>query len=141
MRVVRAGPRFAIQARHGLEVVIQHVGWRGRENLERDGEPAAEVGHQHFDPRARRARAHGIDAGGEVCGTAIAQIVAIDAGDHDMVQREQRDRVREMRGFVGIGGLGPSVRDVAEWAASRAQVAQDHERRRAAAEALADIGA
>jgi hypothetical protein len=104
-------------------------------------EAAAEVGHQHFDPCARRTLANGIDTSDEMCGAAIAQIIAIDARDHDMAQPQQRDRVREMRGFVGIRGLGPSVRDVAKRAAPRAQITQDHERRRAAAEAFPDIGA
>jgi len=138
---LHAGPRFPIQARHGLQIVIQHVGWRVRENVERRRQPTAEVGHQHLDPRARRTLADGIDAGGEMPRATVAQIVAIDTGDHDMTQRQQRDRVRQMRGFVDVRRLRPSMGDVAERATPRAQVAEDHEGCRAAAEALGDVGA
>ena len=43
--------------------------------------------------------------------------------------------------LVGVERLGPAVGDVAERAAARAQVAQDHEGRGALAEALADVRA
>src|SRR6266704_5237864 len=46
-----------------------------------------------------------------------------------------------MRGLLGIGRERPAVGDVAERAAPRAQVSQDHEGRGALAEALPDIGA
>src|SRR6266571_481083 len=46
-----------------------------------------------------------------------------------------------MRRLFGIGRERPAVGDVAERAAPRAQVSQDHEGRGALAEALPDIGA
>src|SRR5712692_219639 len=46
-----------------------------------------------------------------------------------------------MRGLLGIGRERPAVGDVAERAAPRAQVSQDHEGRGALAEALPDMGA
>src|SRR4051812_35793907 len=57
--VVAAGSRLLIEPRHGLEVVIHHVGWRRRQNLQRAVHPATEVWHQYFDG--------GVRAGGANC--------------------------------------------------------------------------
>src|SRR6266705_2327437 len=46
-----------------------------------------------------------------------------------------------MRRLLGIGRERPAVGDIAERAAPRAQVSQDHEGRGALAKALSDIGA
>ena len=52
-----------------------------------------------------------------------------------------RDRPGEVRRFLGVERQRPAVADVAERAAARADVAHDHERRRALAEAFADVRA
>ena len=72
---------------------------------------------------------------------AVPQVVAVDAGDDDVGECKQRDGLRQVRGLLGIGRERPAVRDVAERAAARADVAEDHERRGALAEALADVRA
>src|SRR5262249_33304330 len=68
------------------------------------------------------------------------EVVAVDAGDDDVGEPERRDGLGEVLGLLRIGGQRPAVGDVAERAAPRAQVAEDHEGRRAFAEALADVG-
>src|SRR5687767_8421616 len=72
---------------------------------------------------------------------AVAQIVAVDTGDHDVFQPERGDRVAEVAGLVRIGRQRTAVSDVAERASARAEVAEDHESRRALAEAFADVRA
>jgi hypothetical protein len=51
------------------------------------------------------------------------------------------DGLREVQGLVLVQRVGAAVADVAKGAAAGALVAHDHERRRAVAEALADVGA
>ena len=74
-------------------------------------------------------------------GAAVAQVVAIDAGDHYVLEFQRGDGVREIGGLIGVRRLRPAMRNVAKRAAPRAQIAQDHECRSALAEALADIRA
>src|SRR5262249_47353862 len=73
--------------------------------------------------------------------TAVAQVVAIDARDHHVAQLELRDRLRKMLRLLNVRRERTSVRDIAERTAPRADVAQDHEGRRALAEALGDVRA
>ncbi len=89
----------------------------------------------------RRSRAHGLDAGGEMPCPAIAQIVTIDAGDHHVFQLHGGDGARQLCRFVCVRRQRLAVADIAERAAARAQVAEDHESGGAVAEAFADIGA
>ena len=141
MRVIRARARLLVEPRHGLEVVVHHVRRRLAQDGERAVEPAAEVRHQHLDLRAGRMRAHRADAVDEVRSAAVAQVVAVDAGDHDVFEFQRGDRPREIERLVRVERQRPPMPDVAERAAARADVAHDHERRRALAEALADIRA
>ena len=71
----------------------------------------------------------------------VAQVVAVDAGDHHVAQPQRGDGLAEVARFFGIGRLRAAVADVAERTAPGAEVAQDHECRRALAEALADVRA
>ena len=89
----------------------------------------------------RRELARLLDAGDEVRRAAVAQVVAVDAGDDDVLQLQRRDRLGQVHRLVGVERIGPAVADVAERAAPRALVAHDHEGRRALAEALADVRA
>ena len=72
---------------------------------------------------------------------AVAQVVAIHAGDDHVSEFEQADGVRQVLRFVGIGRQRLAVRHIAERTAARAHVAKDHEAGRAFAEAFADVGA
>src|SRR3989441_594999 len=139
--VIPAGPCLFIEARYRLQVVIHDVGWCGREDLERAVQAAAEIGNQNFDGRARTVLPDGTDAIDEVLGAAVAQVVAIHAGDHYVAKRELGDRFRQVAGLVRIRRERPAVRHIAEGAAPRADVAEDHEGGGALAEALGDVRA
>ena len=139
--VVGARPRFLVQARRGLQVVVHHVGRRGLQDVQRAVGAAAEVGHQDLDPGLRRQLARLADAVDEVAGAAVAQVVAVDAGDDHVLELQRRDRPRQVLRLAGVQRVGAAVADVAERAAARALVAHDHERGGALAEAFADIRA
>ena len=72
---------------------------------------------------------------------AVTQIVAIDAGDHDVAKLQRGNCLGQVQRLFGIEWQRTSVSDVAKRTASRAKLAHDHERRRAFAEALADVRA
>ena len=139
--VVGARTRFLVQARRGLEVVVHHVGRRRLQDVQRAVHAAAEVGRQDLDLRAGRELAGLPDALDEVRRAAVAQVVAVDAGDDHVLELQRGDRLGQVERLVGVERIGPAVADVAERAAPGALVAHDHEGRGALAEALADVRA
>ena len=54
---------------------------------------ALEVRDEDFDRRGRQATPDLGDAAGEGFGTAIRKIVAVNRGDHDVLQAHPRDRL------------------------------------------------
>ena len=73
---------------------------------------------------------------------AVAQIVAIHAGDHDVAQPHRRGHPRDIGRLFRIERARmAALRHRTESAAARAQIAQDHERRRAAVETLVHVRA
>ena len=76
-----------------------------------------------------------------MAGAAVAQVVAVHAGDHHILELELGDGFGQVVGLVHIQRVRPAMADVAERAAPRALVAHDHEGGRALAKALADVGA
>ena len=84
MSIIRARARLFVQARNRLEVVVHHVGRSFGEDIERALEAPPKIGDQHLDPGLGRALANRTDAIDEMTGTAVAQVVAVDAGDHDV---------------------------------------------------------
>ena len=141
MRVVRTRARLFVQPRHGFEIVVHHVGRARRQDVEGDVEATAEVRHQDFDARLRRQFTHCLDAVLEMPGAAVAQVIAVDAGDDHVFEFQRGNGFGEMARFIGIRRFRPAVTDIAERAAPRAQVAEDHECRRAFAETFADVRA
>ena len=139
--VVSTWARFAVQARNGFQVVVHHIGQTVLQDGERLVVASAEIRHQHLDLRARRQFARFADAVHVVLCAAVAQVIAVNAGDDHVFELERRNGFGQVFRFTGIQRVGPSVPDVAEWAAARAFVAHDHEGGRAVAEAFADIGA
>jgi hypothetical protein len=106
------------------------------------GEHTLKIGRQRLDRRARPQaldRAHG---GCVVGGAAVRQIIAIDRGQHDVVELHQIDRACDILGFFGVE---PAARvagiDGTEPAGARADCSHEHDRRRARVPALADIRA
>src|SRR6185436_6723948 len=72
---------------------------------------------------------------------AIAQIIPIRAGDDDILESHRSKRRRKMNRLLSVGCERAAVSHVAERAAARAQVAENHERRGSFPEALTDIRA
>src|SRR5690606_26202755 len=96
----------------------------GRQDLQRaiHATAAAEIGGEDLDLRARRGRADGGDAVDEVLGAAVAQVVAVDAGDHHVLQAHVGDGLGQAPRLVGVWRLRAAVGDVAEAAAAGAHV-------------------
>ena len=138
--VVRARAHVAVQVGHGLDVVVEHVRRiRGQDRKRAlHAALAAEIGVR-ISMRMPGEVARVSDAVDEMLGAAVAQVIAVDAGDHHVLQAHVGDRSRHLAWLAGIGGLGPTVGDIAEAAAARADVAEDHEGRGAVAEALVDV--
>src|SRR5688500_2719515 len=139
MQIVASRARLAVQARYGFQVVVQDVGRRRGQDFQRDVQAAPEVGDQDLEPRARRSLAYLRDAVDEMPRAGILEVVAVHAGDDDIGQIEPGYRLGQVARLLGVGGERPAVRHVAERAAPGADVAEDHEGRRALAEALGDV--
>src|SRR5690606_3292955 len=135
------GPSLAIEPRHRLEVVVHHVGRRRLEDVQRAFQAAPEVRDEYLDAGCRGELADPSYALDEMRGTAVAQVVAVHAGDDDVAQPQGGDRPGEVERLVRIERVGPAMADVAERATAGALVAHDHERGGALAEALADVRA
>ena len=103
MRIVRAGPAGLVQARHGFQVVVHHIGQTLTQDVQSNFGPTAKVRRQDLDPRRRRGLTHRTDAVDKMLGAAVAQIVAIHAGDHHVLELERLDRIRQMARLFGIG--------------------------------------
>jgi hypothetical protein len=140
--VVALDAHLRLDAPAGLDVVVEDVGAGLEQRLERGLLLAEEVGGQHLDGRIRQPpaqRAHGL---GPVLGAPVGQVVAVDRGHHDVAQPHARRGRGDLAGLERverIAVLAGEHRAVA--AGPRARVSHDLERRRPAAEALADVRA
>jgi hypothetical protein len=141
MCVIRTGATGLVQTRHGFQVVVQHLRRFCCQDAQSQFQPTAKVRHQYLDLRCRRSGARGAHAIDEMLRTAVFQIVAINTGDHHVFQAHGGQRFAQVVRFVWVGRQGLAVSDIAERAASGAQVAQDHEGGSAVFEALAQVGA
>ena len=106
--VARARPHGEIFRRHGLEIVVEHVGPRRHHGLDR-AVLAQEVGREHLDRGRRAARADGADHRREVPRTAVVEIVAVDRGDDHVRKAELRGRLGDVRGLGRIERPGSPV--------------------------------
>ncbi len=139
-RELRAAARERVQARDDLDVVVEDVGALGDDLGERHL-LALEVGGEHLDLAAGRLAADLADDADEGGGALVGQVVAVDGGDDRVAQAHARDRARDAGGLERVVPGGLAGLDVAEAAAARAGVAEDHERGGAALPALADVRA
>ena len=101
----------------------------------------AEIRHQDFDARGWRQRTDAPYAVDIMLRTAIAQVVAIDAGDDHILEFECGDGLGKVLRFLHVQWIRAAMTDVTKRATARALVAHDHEGCRAVAETLADVGA
>ena len=136
----RAPAGDGIQPRHDLDVVVEDVGALGDDLRERHL-LAAEVRRQDLDLAARRLAAALADDADERARAEVGQVVAVDRRDDRVAQPHLRDRARDAGGLERVVPRRLAGADVAEAAAPRARVAEDHERRGAALPALADVRA
>ena len=102
---------------------------------------AAEVGGQHLDLALRGLIRIERITPTNARGAVVRQVVAVDGRDHRVAQAHLLHLVRDAQRLERVvPGRHPRL-DVAEPAAAGADVAEDHEGRRAALPALADVGA
>jgi len=71
---------------------------------------------------------------------AIAEIIAVNAGDYDILQFHGSNRLCKVQRFVSIRGRWPSMCHVTKRAPAGAEIAQNHECGGTFAETLADVG-
>ena len=133
-----AGDR--VEARDRLDVVVEDVGALGDHLCQRHL-LAAEVGGQHLDLAARRQLADRADHADEGAGAVVGEVVAVDRGDHRVPEAHPLHLVGDPQRLQRVVPGRLARLHVAEAAAPRADVAEDHEGGRAALPALADIGA
>jgi len=72
---------------------------------------------------------------------AVAQVVAVHAGNDGVLQPHLGNGARQVGGLVLVQRVGAAVAHITERAAARALVAHDHEGGGAAAETFANVGA
>ena len=137
--IFRLGTDALVQARNGLDVVIEDVGLFVENRLE-CVPISTEIGDENFDVGVRGLEADLADRLGPYFGAAVGQFVSINAGDDNVIESHRGNGVTDASGFVEIEGRRPAGGDVAETAAARADVAEDHERRGAGAPAFAHVG-
>src|SRR5207248_9116866 len=140
VRVHRFGTNARVEAGHGLGVVVEDVRARLDHGADRLA-VALEVGRQHLDGGTGAAPADGANGAREYPGAAVAQVVAVDAGDDRMAQAELRHRLGHAQRLTEVELHRASGGDRAKAAGARAGVAQDHEGRRAPVPAVEDVGA
>ena len=138
--VARAGADDAIEARDRFGVVVEHLG----AGLDDDADGfavALEVGDEDFDAAAGGLAANLFDDQGEGARAAEEVVVAIDAGDHCVLQAERGHCLGDPARLVEVDGLGAALGHGAEAAAAGAEVAEHHEGGGFVVPALADVGA
>jgi hypothetical protein len=100
-----------------------------------------EVGGEDLDLARRRLAADLPDGRGPDARALVGQVVAVDARHDGVAQPHLRDRAGDAGGLERVVPRRLAGLHVAEAAAARARVAEDHERRRAALPAVADVRA
>src|SRR3954454_9551160 len=139
-RPCRPAPGDAVQARDGLDVVVEDGRALG-DDLGQRHLVALEVRGENLDLAAWRLAADLADHADERARPLVGQVVAVDAGDDRVAQPHAGDAPGDARGLERVVPRRLTGLDVAEAAAARARVAEDHERGRAALPALADVRA
>src|SRR5487761_1020182 len=91
MEIAGTGPYCGVKTRHGFEVVVEDVGPRRDDLVERRA-LVQKVRGQYLDRGAGRGRADRRDGPRKLVGTTILDIVAVDRGDDDVGEAQGRDR-------------------------------------------------
>ena len=138
--VAEGRPNPLEQARHGLEIVREHLRTGAEHRTQLVG-LAVEVGDEQFDAGLRVLPMDLANRLGVEPRAAVEQVVAGNAGHGRVSQVHRGDRLRDPTRLVSIEGGRPSGVDLAEIAAPGALLAADEERRLAVLPALVDVGA
>ena len=104
-------------------------------------QPSPEIRDEDLHPALGQPCLDGARGGREVSGAAVDQVVAVDRGDHHVVEAEPPDRDRNAVWLVGVDCEGAAMRHGAEAAVARAGVAEEHEGSGLVPPALADVRA
>ena len=138
--VLRLRTHRGVHAVHRLHVVGEDLRPRIAHRL--DGLLVAEeVAHQAFDAHPRACLMDTPDGLGPDLGAAVGKLVAVDAGDHHVLQLHERQALRHAARFVGVEDRRTPGLHVAEAARARARVTEDHDGGSAAAPAFAHVRA
>src|SRR5258708_13946011 len=127
--VLRYRPHGAVEPRHGLDVMRQHLG-TGCDHSSKRGAIPLQIRDQHFHSRVR-ALAYGEYRSGDVLRTAIRHIVAVDHGDDRMPHVHRGPGLGHATWLIGIPPKRPSLAPPAKGPASGAALAPHPEPRRA----------
>ena len=138
--VAAAGTTAFEEPRHRLGVVVVDLGGGVEHGADRLLAPL-EIGDEHLDGAVGELRVDLADGLGEDVGAEVGEIVAVDRGDHRVLEIELGDCRGDAGRLLDVVRGRASVRDRAVGAVTRADVAEDHEGGGAMLPALADVGA
>ena len=131
---------IVVEARRGFDVVVEHLGAGGEHHLERLA-GAHEIRDKNLDLATGNTLVNGADHQGKQSSATVGAVVTIDACNHGVAEFERGDGLGHAAWLVEIHLQRRAFLHRAKAAPPCADVPQDHERRRAAAPALTDVGA
>src|SRR4030095_840819 len=94
---------------------------------------------QHFDAAAGHTLSDGFDGSGEQRGSAIFQVIAVDAGHDGETKSHLFDGFGDAARLIPVHFERSTFLDRAKPAAPRAEIPENHERRGAPIPTIADI--
>jgi len=121
--------------------MVHDVGQTRIQHVQCHVQAAAEVRGQDFDTGMRRLFAHGANAVCKMLCAPIPQVIPVHTGDNHVFEFHGCNGLRQVPGLFAIRWQGFAVAYVAEGAAARTQITQDHESGRSMAKAFPQIGA
>src|SRR6516162_10909981 len=140
MKITGPRPNLGIEARNGLQIVVEDVWPRCDDGFERV-RLVEKVGGQDLDCRARRGGADRTDRPSEMPRPAVVEIIPIHRGDDYVRQPECSDRLADALRLARVEKIGLASRDIAEGTGPRADAAEYHDRCMLLLPTLADIRA
>ncbi len=139
-RITGAGPNGALKAGHGLDVVVEHVGWGSEQQTEGIG-LAVRIADEGLDRGGRAGLTDGRDARRNMGHPTVGQVVARHHRYHRVVQSHLRNGGGHPLGLVCRRWCRLVGIDQAEAARASAPLAEHHEGGCAIAPAVAEVGA
>ncbi len=128
------------QARYGLHVVVEDLRAGIHHDLQRF-QAAFEIGDQYLDRAPWVDLAYAADEHGEDRRAAVYAVVAVDAGDHGVLQVHGLDRLGNAFWLQPVQRAGLAALDIAETARACAHIAHHQEGGCAGPPALTHVGA